>query len=262
MNHKAEGGGLRPSVLLTGLAVLLGCGLAIFGALSFDPLADAGAAETDDPRPRRGSASDRDRAVRPGGRRPPRTSTRHLTSGAGGQYNHHDWGRETTLSHALALHLPGPNFWSEAAENGPPANDPQMQAMWRSYRFAAGEDSVPALPFEPTAHRAELIEATGDVASSPTNCDVRVLPVTSGSFNCVVRVMCDGRVLYPNDRQTAGYVPCEIVDGRPVRAVDSGSTGSDGDPLVDLDLERGTVRVEEFDDSGERTYSATLRIQS
>jgi len=237
--------------------MVAGCSFAIYQAFSFDPLEQS--AQVDDPgtdsRHARGSHDRGDRSQRHHGAR-----GRHARNGT---YTHHDWGRETELARAVALHLPGPSFWQDAQQNGPPRNDPQLHAMWRSYRNgmpAPGED--PELPFEPTAHRAELVDATGDVSSSPNSCDVRVLPVTSGRFNCVVRVMCDGRVLYPNSRQTAGYVPCEIEDGRPIRALDDGHTAHDGDPLVDLDLTRGTVRIEEYDESGQQTYSATLRIQS
>ncbi len=248
--------GIRPSVLLVCALLVAGGGFAIHQAFVFDPLERTVEADADSTRASRvGEArGDRSQGARATG------ATGH---GGGGAYAHHDWGQETELSRTLALHLPSPNFWRDAAEHGPPRNDPQMFAMWLSYRNAPpGPGEEPPLPFEPTAHRAELIDATGDLASSPTNCDVRVLPVTSGPFNCVVRVMCDGRVLYPNAQQTAGYVPCEIENGQPVRALDEGGTARDGDPIVDLDLERGTVRVEEYDESGQQTYSATLRIQS
>ena len=254
-----ESSGVRPSVLLLSALLVIGCGYAIYEAWSFDPL--AGTSEVAD-------SGDANRADRHGHRNGARSSREHTSArvrsaGGTGAHVHHDWGQETDLSRALTLHLPGPTFWRDVRERGLPHDDPQMVAMWRSFHAYYDVDGeAPPLPFEPTAHRAELVDATGDVASSPTSCDVRVLPVTSGPFNCVVRVMCDGRVLYPNERQTAGYVPCEIENGQPVRALDEGFTARDGDPSVDLDLQNGTVRIEEYDAEGQPTYSATLRIQS
>lgn len=247
--------GIRPSVLAIAGLMVAACAFAIYQASSFDPLApEEGASEERRDRTRRDRARERsDRRLQ----RADRSS-----AGRGGGYVRHDWGRESDLNRRMSLHLPGPSFWRDAASGGVPGNDPQLGAMWRSFHSMSGPDGeAPELPFEPMAHRAELLESEGDVNASPTSCDVRVLPVQSGSFNCVVRVMCDGRVLYPNPSQTAGYVGCEVDDeGRPIRAVDSGNSRSDGDPLVSLDLENGTVTVEDFDSSGERRYRATLRI--
>ena len=89
---------------------------------------------------------------------------------------------------------------------------------------------------------------------------MRVLPVQTYAFNCLVRVMCEGRVLYPNPEQTAGYAPCEVEDGRPLRAVDDGHTAADGDPLVRVDVQAGTVTVEDRGD-GVDAYRATLRMR-
>ncbi|MCB9597950.1 MAG: hypothetical protein H6719_34860 [Sandaracinaceae bacterium] len=254
-----EPGGIRPSVLLLSALLVFGCGYGIYRAWTFDPLTQRAEIEDHDRDDRR-----RARADRHGRRRDGRVRSGGVAGSTGGAgWVHHDWGTETELSRALTLHLPGPTFWRDAVDRGVPPEDPQLLAMWRSFHGLAQEyGEAPPLPFEPTAHRAELVDATGDVASSPTSCDVRVLPVASGEFTCVVRVMCDGRVLYPNATQTAGYVRCEIEDGQPVRALDSGFSARDGDPLVDLDLARGTVRVEEYDEAGQPTYSATLRIQS
>ena len=179
-----------------------------------------------------------------------------------GEYRHHDWSQPSELQRTIGLGLPGPSFWQTPPTRESYQGDPQSFAMWRSFHGAAQSEGEPELPFEPTATYATLVDATGDVPSHVESCDVRVLPVEAGEFNCVVRVMCDGQVLYPNPTQTAGYVPCEVVDGRPVRAVDDGNTVSDGDPLVDLDLEMGTVTVQDFEPDGTPRYSATLRINS
>lgn len=257
---KREREGIRPSVLLLAALLVFGSGVAVYEALSFDALDDDDrVAQVDDDRADRRRDGDRHRNRRDRSHGASASRVRH----GSGDYVHHAWGEESELTQQLALHLPGPTFWRDAVERGVPRDDPQMMAMWRSFHGLAPEyGGEPPLPFEPTAHRAELVDATGDAANTVDSCDVRVLPVASGSFSCVVRVMCDGRVLYPDSRQNAGYVRCEIEDGQPVRAVDSGSTARDGDPLVDLDLQNGTVRVEEYDASGEPTFSATLRIQS
>ena len=245
---------VRPSLWIFA-ALVLG---ALAGAtyLALDPDAAAamvGAALGDDddgPRARQVRVRDpgADRiALRPSGR-------------ATGEYQHHDWSQPSELQRTIGLGLPGPGFFGPRRPDLH-QRDPQSFAMWRS--FANPDDSAdPELPFEPTASYATLIDATGDVDASPQSCDVRVLPVTAGQFNCVVRVMCDGNVLYPNPNQTAGYVPCEVENGRPIRAIDDGSTSSDGDPLVDLDLEAGTITVQDFGPDGAERYRATLRINS
>lgn len=253
--------GIRPSVLAIAALIALGCALACYEAFVFDPLEHDPSAELDEPgdhqRASRGSRTSR-QTQGPRHPRHPRTSSR-----ASGDYAHHDWNRETELARGMALGLPGPTFWRDARERGIPENDPQMAAMWRSFHYLSTDDGAPPLPFEPQAHRAELIASEGDIASSATNCQVRVLPVRSGRFNCVIRVLCDGEVLYPNQNQTAGYVPCEIgEDGRAIRAVDNGHTASDGDPLVDLDLANGTITIQELDENGQQRYRATLRISS
>lgn len=247
---------VRPSVLALAALIVAACVFAIYEATHFEPLGPEASAEV-----ARSSRSSR----RPGRNRRSAGAHHGASHGAGGDgaYVHHDWGQESELSRQMALDLPGESFWRDVAQRGAAVqDDPQLFAMWRSFHGMAGpEGEAPDLPFEPTGHRAELVDSEGDVNASPSSCDVRVLPVSSGSFNCVVRVMCDGEVLYPNPSQTAGYVGCELGDdGRPIRAVDSGFSSRDGDPLVSLDLENGTVTVEDFDESGERRYRATLRI--
>lgn len=241
---------IRPSVLVIATLLLAGSGYAVYRAVTFTPSRSVAEARGDD-------ASSAGFAQRAGGERRARASRASSGGSSGGTYTHHDWSQESELARTMALGLPGPRFWSEA----PDETDPQLTAMWRSFAFRRTDpEATPELPFEPTATRARLVEAEGDVAQSPSSCDVRVLPVASGPFNCVVRVMCDGAVLYPNPSQTAGYVPCDIENGRPVRAVDDGHTAGDGDPLVSLDMVAGTVTVEDFDATGARRYRATLRF--
>jgi hypothetical protein len=137
--------------------------------------------------------------------------------------------------------------------------DPQRTAMSRS--FGRDGDAGAALPFAPVTRAARIVRHEGALAVPPdAACEVRVLPVRSGRFNCLVRVLCGGEVLYPNPSQTAGYVPCTLEDGAPLAAEDRGHTALDGDPRVRLDLREGTVTVEDRGD-GVAAFSATLRIR-
>jgi hypothetical protein len=251
---RRDPGGVRPSVWIVAAAMVAGCGLAVYLTTADGPSGGGGAASD-------AARAEASRARPTGrGRVAERASGTHHASRASGAYEHHDWSRETELQRRMALGLPGPSFWREAEAGRLPRHDPQLLAMWRSFRHEAADGEAPELPFEPTATRARLVDAEGEVAASASSCDVRVLPVRSHAFNCVVRVTCDGEVLYPDARQRAGYVPCEIEDGRPVRAVDTGHTSRDGDPLVSVDLRAGTVTVEDRDETGASRYRATLRL--
>jgi hypothetical protein len=137
-------------------------------------------------------------------------------------------------------------------------HDPQMRAMRRTFRLE-GDAGAAALPFPPSQLEAELVEVQGSRASVGDSCEVRVLPVRTRLFNCLVRVVCGGEVLYPNAAQTAGYVPCEVEDGSPVRAVDDGNTARDGDPLLTVDMRGGIVTVSDHGE-GVAPFSATLRL--
>lgn len=175
----------------------------------------------------------------------------------GGEWRHYDWGAA-----AGAERSPGSAPLRDGRIPPGPADDevwdPQMDAMRGSYRFDG--DAGVALPFDPTQRGARVVASEGALPVSPdARCQLRVLPVQAGGFNCLVRVICDGQVLYPNPTQTAGYAPCEVENGQPISAVDDGHTAADGDPLVRVDLRAGTVTVEDRGD-GVDAYRATLRI--
>lgn len=248
----AERTGIRPSVwalvaLVVGLA-----GVVLYLGIDSDPLGTASREEE----------VERERSADGSHHRGRRRLS--LSSGprSGSGYQRHDWSQESELSRRTALGLPLASFWREPPQ-AQLETDPQLAAMYRAFSSMRDpEADAPPLPFEPTAHRAELIDAEGELSMSPTSCDVRVLPVATWEFNCVVRVTCDGAVIYPHAGQDAGYVPCELENGVPVRALDDRFSDADGDPLVDLDLTRGTVTVEERGPDGERRYRATLRIHS
>lgn len=175
----------------------------------------------------------------------------------GGTWRHHAWGEATSRqepSPALSDGLIPPGPVNDAVY------DPQMDAMRRAFGLL-GDAAVAELPFEPRTRSARIVDAEGALpVSRDARCELRVLPVELQAYNCLVRVVCDGRVLYPNPEQTAGYVSCELEDGRPVRARDEGHSRADGDPLVDVDLKAGTITVGDHGEGVER-YRASLRIE-
>lgn len=185
-----------------------------------------------------------------------------LDEEGGDGWRHHDWGG--TGPGDGAEHPPGPSPHRDSpmippGETNDEVYDPQMWAMRRSFRLEQ-DAGAGALPFPPSEHEASIIDSEGELGLSPgATCEVRVLPVRTSEFNCLARVVCDGRVLYPNPTQTAGYVPCDIEGGQAVSAVDDGHTALDGDPLIRLDLRNGTVTVEDRGD-GVSPFRATLRI--
>jgi hypothetical protein len=181
-------------------------------------------------------------------------------SGSGESWEHHDWGAPDEArdeDHVDGWHHEGVPFDREAMREER-RRDPQMWAMHHS--FHTDGDAGVAMPFSPIEHEARIVSHEGTLASSPNaSCEVRVLPVEAGRFNCLVRVLCGGRVIYPDPDQTAGYAPCDVQDGQPVRAFDDGETSADGDPLVDLDLRAGTLTIEDRG-NGVSPFRATLRI--
>ncbi|MEM9188909.1 MAG: hypothetical protein AAGF12_07020 [Myxococcota bacterium] len=135
-------------------------------------------------------------------------------------------------------------------------NDPQIRAMQRTVR---GIDINHE--FNPQYHRARVIEAEGIRASVGSSCEVRILPVRTTRFNCLVRVRCGEDILYPDADQHAGYVPCSFEGEQVVRAVDDGITSADGDPKVSIDLE--SARVEIADSGpGVSPFRAELELQT
>jgi len=139
--------------------------------------------------------------------------------------------------------------------------DPQRAAMLRGFQITS-LDGGAALPFEPQERRATISSLSGTVPfDAEAACTLRVLPAHSGRFNCLVRVICGGAVVYPNQAQTAGFMQCELgSDGRPLQAVDRGHTAVDGDPLVRIDLQTGELTVEDRGD-GVQPFSVSMRLR-
>ena len=139
--------------------------------------------------------------------------------------------------------------------------DPQRAAMRRGFRITA-DDAGAALPFEPLERSAVITSVTGTLPfGSDAACTARVLPARSGRFNCLVRVICAGRIVYPNQAQTAGYVRCDLDgDGRPIRIADSGHSALDGDPMVHFDVASRELVVEDRGD-GVQPFRLALQVQ-
>lgn len=134
--------------------------------------------------------------------------------------------------------------------------DPQLS------RFRQSFDREADLPFRPTGRRGRITSSSGLDLPPDASCDVRVLPVADSSgFNCLVRVVCGGVVVYPNRSQTAGYVACEVDERGPRSAQDSMPSVRDGDPSVTLDLASGTVQVGDRDDRSS-LYDLTIALDS
>ena len=131
------------------------------------------------------------------------------------------------------------------ADAGPRAVDPQVAAYERSWqRFGDAGPGGQAPDFSPTTHLGVLESVEGSApVQAGASCEIRLLPVLSSLFNCVVRVACDDVVLYPDQEQQAGYAPCDVSDGVALRATDDGVTPEDGDPTVDVDVLGRRVRV-------------------
>ncbi len=135
--------------------------------------------------------------------------------------------------------------------------DPQMFAsLHRGRRADAG-----VFTFPPQLHLGRVTTNVGDApVQEGASCDVRVLPVAAGRFNCLVRVMCEGVVIYPDQAQYAGYAPCDIQNGNLRGATDDGVTSRDGDPAVKVDLRNGRVVISD-NGPGVPTFSTTVALR-
>lgn len=147
--------------------------------------------------------------------------------------------------------------WREAYEEGPPIGmreplpplleavvDPQLHTFHSMF----GAESPP--PFQPVEQRARLVSASGLDLDPNASCELRVLPVRDASYECLVRVMCGGRVVYPNPAQTAGYLHCSVDASGAVAGADDMPTTADGDPAIRMDPQTGRVRISNLDWNG------------
>lgn len=138
-------------------------------------------------------------------------------------------------------------------------DDPQMQAFHQSYR---GEvDAGISQPFSIAYHRGTLLSTSGVAGlNAGAPCEVRVLPVMAVGYNCLLRVMCNDVVVYPDARMQAGYAPCEVEGGQVVSAVDNSS--SDGDREIDLNTRTRSVSVNEVDADARAVMSLRIQLES
>lgn len=132
--------------------------------------------------------------------------------------------------------------------------DPQLEASHRS--FGTEDASMPP-PFRETWARGHLVSVSGETDfQRGDECWVRVLPVQSYGFNCLVRVTCGDVVVYPDAVEQAGYAPCDVDEGRVLTGRDESPSGRDGDPTLHLDLRRGRVEVTDAAPRTDDPYSS------
>ncbi len=134
-----------------------------------------------------------------------------------------------------------------------PGRDPQRALMERQIGGDAGFE----LPFEPLEVGVTLLDIEGQppigVDSEP--CLLRVLPVVAPPYDCVVRVVCGGAVVYPNPSQTGGFNRCALAGRAVSRVEDEGTTAEDEDPTLSLDVARRRLIV------GDRTDAGRYRLR-
>lgn len=136
--------------------------------------------------------------------------------------------------------------------------DPQLERSRASY---GGNDAgMPPFATWERVGRVASVTGTSPVAVGET-CSVRVLPVETQVFNCMVRVMCGDTLLYPDPNQGAGYVACSIGErGTPSYASDDATTDNDTDPMVEINLALAHVLVGDRANDG-REYHATITLE-
>ena len=94
----------------------------------------------------------------------------------------------------------------------------------------------------------------GAPAAPGSSCSVLVEPA-SGMFNCRVRVICGGAVIY--GAGSSGYNHCTAAGGL-VEAHDRGGTSSDGDPRMDIST--GARQVVVSDGDGPASWTVTVQL--
>jgi len=104
-------------------------------------------------------------------------------------------------------------------------------------------------------------EVDGDAPVDPGDrCELEVLRVErfpdDSSFNCQVRVRCDGETIY-GDTDSNGYVFCGVRRGRPEFARDPVGTEGSTDPMLEMDVPGKRVVVT---DDEPTSYSFTLAL--
>ncbi len=87
-----------------------------------------------------------------------------------------------------------------------------------------------------------VAHASGIDLSPGEACTVAVSNQSRGGYPCRVTVVCGGVTLY-GAPQLGGYAECSARQRRWVRATDDRFASRDGDPWLDLDIDRGTAVV-------------------
>jgi hypothetical protein len=100
-------------------------------------------------------------------------------------------------------------------------------------------------------------EVSGEAPSSLGEaCKVIVRPGGGvRKTNCRAVVRCGDETLY--GRNGASYAYCEFEGGRLSRVTDMGTTSEDGDPMLELDVEKGRLEVS---DEGDSPYEVIVNV--
>ncbi len=89
--------------------------------------------------------------------------------------------------------------------------------------------------------RVEAVRGLTGVAVGQT-CSIDVAAEARASLNCRVTVRCGERTLF-GGANPGGYAACGVTGGRYGSAADPLRSARDGDPALELDLERRVARV-------------------
>jgi hypothetical protein len=151
----------------------------------------------------------------------------------------------------------GTGFSSTGIQQEPREHDPQLERSIASLRHLGDAGVGEFSTLERTGH-VTMVSGASPVAIGAT-CAVRVLPVLTSRFNCMVRVICDGVLLYPDPAEDAGYVACNVIDGMPSHAADQMASFQDTDPKVEVDLGMESVKVGDDTTDG-ASYLASIQL--
>ena len=144
--------------------------------------------------------------------------------------------------------------WRDARTGAPDSRAAYDPQRWVSERGSSDAGAF----FEAIARHARVVSSSGRELERGARCDLRVLPLRDEDYDCLVRVVCGRELLYPDPAQTAGYNRCErAADGQVDGVVDPSPSSVDGDPILELSLRSGRLRVA---DDGPRGFTVTLAV--
>ena len=81
--------------------------------------------------------------------------------------------------------------------------------------------------------------ATGDTCDVRVSVDPRFPNVI---YNCKIEISCAGSLVY-GATDNSGYAFCNVYSGSPIAARDEVGTDNSSDPMLDMDLNRGVIKI-------------------